>query len=161
LPSASFVLKNVSGSARAPLQLLLIRATWNFASRRLLCKINVPVPQDVDNEQKAVHDHLDKLPKGAEFDYDYLNAQVVDHQKAVQLLEWEIDQGENGDLQRFAAAILPKVFQHLQMAQEILSRINATGVHGTPGTPRAVSAQPSTIKRASYPALPCSPSASS
>jgi len=38
-------------------------------------------------------------------------------QKTAQLREWEIDQGEDAVLQRFAAETLPNVAHHLELAQ--------------------------------------------
>ena len=43
----------------------------------------------------------------------YVRGQVVEHQKTVQLLEWEMGSGQQGPLQRFAASTLPKVLDHL------------------------------------------------
>ena len=46
----------------------------------------------------------------------YMRAQIVDHQKTSQLLQWEIGSGEDAEMQRFAADTLPTVLEHLAQA---------------------------------------------
>jgi putative membrane protein len=58
----------------------------------------------------------------------------VDHQKTVQLLQWEISFGQNADLQKFAADTLPTVLRHLELAQQLGARLNGQ-------TPREMSAR--------------------
>jgi putative membrane protein len=77
----------------------------------------------MDPEHQAVKEELARIGKG-EFDLTYMRAQIVDHQKTMQLLEWEIGMGENADIQHFASATLPIVAQHLQMAQNIISDLS-------------------------------------
>jgi putative membrane protein len=88
---------------------------------------NVPLPSDLDPTHKAIEARLDAATENT-FSTEYMQAQVVDHQMAVQLLEWEIGSGENGDMQRFAAETLPTVLAHLQMARNVMERL--TGVAG-------------------------------
>ncbi|MBV8523415.1 MAG: DUF4142 domain-containing protein, partial [Acetobacteraceae bacterium] len=42
--------------------------------------------------------------------------QIQDHQRTVQLLEYEIGSGQDPDLKAFASEMLLHVIQHLQMA---------------------------------------------
>ncbi|TPI45311.1 DUF4142 domain-containing protein, partial [Mesorhizobium sp. B3-1-1] len=58
-----------------------------------------------------------------EFDLAYISGQIVDHQKTVQLLEWEIGSGRDPDVQHFASDILPAVLEHLRMARDIRSKL--------------------------------------
>ena len=44
---------------------------------------------------------------------------MIEHQKTVQLLEYEIGSGQDTDLKNFAAEILPIVLQHLRAAQAL------------------------------------------
>ena len=78
----------------------------------------IAVPHELDAEHKSMRARLESL-NGAEFDLAYIQGQVVDHQKAVQLLEYEIGSGQDVELKSFAAEILPLVLQHLRTAQEI------------------------------------------
>jgi putative membrane protein len=78
---------------------------------------------------------------GAQFDMAYLQAQLVDHQKTVQLLQWEMSAGQDGDLQRYAAATLPVVLQHLEHVQMLISQATGADPQGLaapkPGAARA------------------------
>lgn len=82
---------------------------------------NIPLPSEPDPEHKAVQARLEKL-SGAQFDAAYLEAQMQDHQKTAQLLQWEINSGQDAQLQRFAAETLPTVLGHLRMVQDLASR---------------------------------------
>ena len=90
---------------------------------------NIPLPNELDPDHKAMRADLEKL-SGAEFDKAYMRGQVVDHQKTVLLLQWEIAFGQDGDLQRFASRTLPTVLEHLQMAQNLLAEIAGKTAEG-------------------------------
>jgi putative membrane protein len=77
-----------------------------------------------DPEHKQVHDGLEGLT-GPEFDIEYLRAQLQDHQRAVQLLEYEIGSGEDADIQGLASKLLPTVLMHLEMARDTLAQASA------------------------------------
>jgi putative membrane protein len=72
---------------------------------------------------------LERL-SGPDFDIAYMRAQVQDHQKAAQLLEWEIGSGQDMELVHFASETLPEVLDHLQMAQHLIvplaTQVNAS-----------------------------------
>lgn len=78
----------------------------------------IPVPDELDGEHKAMRDRLENL-SGAEFDVAYVQGQVMDHQKTVQLLEYEIGSGQHVELKNFASEVLPVVVQHLRSAQNL------------------------------------------
>jgi putative membrane protein len=82
----------------------------------------IPLPSEPDPEHKAVHTRLERL-SGAQFDVAYLEAQIQDHQRSAQLLQWEINSGQDAQLQRFASEALPIVLRHLRMAQDLASRV--------------------------------------
>jgi putative membrane protein len=82
----------------------------------------IPLPDALNAEHAALRDRLQGL-EGAAFDLDYMRAQVADHQKTVQLLVYEIGQGQNAELQRFASDVLPTVLDHLGMARAIVSEL--------------------------------------
>ena len=82
----------------------------------------IPVPDALNAEHAAMRDRLEGMDAAA-FDLAYMRGQVVDHQKTAQLLVWEIGQGQNAELQRFAAETLPTVLEHLGMARAEVDRL--------------------------------------
>jgi putative membrane protein len=82
----------------------------------------IAVPHELDAEHEAMRARLESL-SGAEFDLAYLQVQVVDHQKTVQLLEYEIGSGQDVELKSFAAESLPVVLRHLRSAQDIQAEL--------------------------------------
>ena len=91
----------------------------------------IPLPDALNAEHAWMRDRLEGL-EGAAFDLEYMRAQVVDHQKTIQLLVYEIGQGQNGELQRFAAATLPTVLGHLKMAREIVAGLTEVVAEAAP-----------------------------
>jgi putative membrane protein len=77
----------------------------------------IPLPSGPDPDQQAMLRELESAP-AERFDAVYLRGQLIDHQKTVQLLEWEIDSGQDANLQRFASETLPTVLDHLRHAQQ-------------------------------------------
>jgi len=86
---------------------------------------NVALPSDLDPTHKAVEARLDAANENT-FATEYMQAQVLDHQMAVQLLEWEIGSGENADMQHFAAETLPTVLAHLEMARNVAESLSGS-----------------------------------
>ena len=86
----------------------------------------IPLPTGSDTEHLSMQQELERL-HGAEFDLRYIRAQLVDHQQTAQLLEYEIDSGENAGLKAFASETLPLVLEHLAMAQSIYSQLTGAG----------------------------------
>jgi len=90
-------------------------------------KSKIPLPEALDPDHQKVRADLEKLD-GAAFDLAYLKAQVIDHQKTVQLLIWEIGSGQDADIQRFAKMTLPTVLEHLQMARDLQAELQQAQV---------------------------------
>jgi putative membrane protein len=89
----------------------------------------IPMPTGPTPDQSAMRARLDSLQDKA-FDIAYLRGQLVEHQKTVQILEWEISNGQAAKLQRFAADTLPTVFGHLEMIQRHLSELTGAAPQG-------------------------------
>ena len=70
---------------------------------------------------KAQQDAATKLgqAQGKEFDMQYAQMAVKDHEEAVALFKKEADSGKEADMQAFARKTLPTLQQHLKMAQEL------------------------------------------
>ena len=62
-----------------------------------------------------------------------MQGQLVGHQKAVILLQYEVGQGQNGELQRFAAESLPMVIGHLEMARAVMDELTGAVPQATTG----------------------------
>jgi putative membrane protein len=80
------------------------------------------LPDELDPDHQRQRAELEEL-EGAEFDLAYMRGQIVDHQKTVQLLIWEIGSGQDAEIQRFAAATLPTVLRHLEMARDLTAEL--------------------------------------
>jgi putative membrane protein len=86
----------------------------------------VELPKDLDAEHAAVRQDLQSL-SGKDFDLRYVESQIKDHQKAVQLLIYEIGSGQHVGVRQFAADTLPKVMEHLERAKELHSELTGSG----------------------------------
>jgi putative membrane protein len=101
----------------------------------------LPLSGELDAEHAQVREGLSSL-SGPEFEIEYLRSQVQDHQRTIQLLEYEIGSGEEGALQQFAVTTLPVVFKHLQMARDMLADASARNPRVAAAPPRTVSGMP-------------------
>lgn len=89
---------------------------------RIAEKSKIPLPTEPDADHRRIREDLEKRDDG--FDLAYMRAQVVDHQKTAQLLEWEIGSGQDAELQRFASETLPTVLQHLELARILTAELS-------------------------------------
>lgn len=83
------------------------------------------LPRELDAEHRAVRDQLNAL-SGAEFDRQYMAAMVKDHNETVALFQAEANGGNDAELKAFAARTLPKLQDHLRVANEIAAKVGAT-----------------------------------
>jgi len=84
----------------------------------------IPLAGELDPDQKDMRAKLVSLT-GAAFDLNYMQGQVIDHQKTVILLQWEIGQGQDAPMQQWASTTLPVVLSHLEMAKNLLAELAA------------------------------------
>lgn len=85
------------------------------------------LPERLNLEHVSKRAELDAL-RGTDFDHAYMRAQVIDHQKAAELLLWELGSGQDAELQRFAADTLPTVLAHLERARQIVAELTQTAL---------------------------------
>jgi putative membrane protein len=78
--------------------------------------VNGEVPEGLDPEHQTIRRELNEL-SGADFDIAYLAAQVRDHQKTANLLQWHISYGQNQPLVDYSIETLPLVMAHLEQAK--------------------------------------------
>jgi len=86
----------------------------------------MPIPETIDKQHAAEKSKLESA-SGSAFDKEYLQAQVRDHEKTVQLLRHEISHGQDPAVKDFARKTLPVVQHHLAMAKELQSNMNGAG----------------------------------
>lgn len=91
---------------------------------RLAAQKGVTLPQDVNSDQKSEGDKLSKL-NGAEFDKEYINYMVKDHEEDVETFQTQANKGTDNDVKNFAAKTLPTLQRHLQMAKEAANQVGA------------------------------------
>ncbi|MDQ3321634.1 MAG: DUF4142 domain-containing protein [Acidobacteriota bacterium] len=89
----------------------------------IAAKKNVTLPTDLDPTHKTMAADMSKL-SGAEFDEEYMEGQVADHEKTVALLQAQVDNGTDADAKAFAVKTLPVVKMHLEMARRINAKLN-------------------------------------
>lgn len=83
---------------------------------------NVDLPAGPDAEQAAAKTKLEQQ-KGTSFDAEYMKTMVKDHQKTVQLLQHQINSGQDAKVKSFAQEALPTVQHHLQMAKDLEAKV--------------------------------------
>lgn len=85
-------------------------------------KSKIPLPTELSADHQRIREDLEKQDEG--FDLAYMRAQVVEHQKAAQLLTWQIGFGQDAELQRFSSATLPTVLEHLELARILTAELS-------------------------------------
>lgn len=81
-------------------------------------KVKVTLPKAMDSAHQAKLDKLKAL-SGNDFRKQYEEMQVSAHKDAVSLFERYGKGGDNADLKTFANETLPKLQEHLKMAQDL------------------------------------------
>lgn len=80
---------------------------------------NITLPAAMnDNHQNKVND-LQKKEKGAEFDREYMNEMVDDHEKDVDKFQRMAEKGQDPDLKAFAAKTVSILLMHQDSAKSI------------------------------------------
>ena len=90
----------------------------------------VTLPAEMDGAHKRKLDRLAKKT-GADFDKDYMDQMVDDHQKAVRDFRGMAKNAKDSDVKAFAATTLPVLEQHLQMAKSAEDAVKQAGRKGS------------------------------
>jgi putative membrane protein len=77
---------------------------------------NVTLPAEMDSKHRAMADKLSGV-SADRFDMEYMKMQVKAHEAAVKLFQTESNKGTDADVKGFAAANLPALQTHLNMAR--------------------------------------------
>ncbi len=64
---------------------------------------------------------------GTDFDREFANMMVADHQKAVEMFRDLLNIAENPDVKKYAGDLLPKLEMHLEKAQKLQSTLFGGG----------------------------------
>lgn len=91
--------------------------------KTLATQKKVDLPSAVDADHAAEKAKLEKA-SGADFDAAYMQGQVKDHQQTVQLLQHEINAGQDVAVRAFAQETLITVQHHLEMAKELEAKVS-------------------------------------
>jgi putative membrane protein len=75
---------------------------------------------------KVEHEAWSKLKEmsGPDFDREFINAMVRDHQDAVKEFQREANMAQDYDVKKYANHVLPVLQNHLQKAQELQGKIS-------------------------------------
>ena len=79
-----------------------------------------PPPQVMMPEEQQMLAQLQATPAGPSFDMAYRDMQVAAHQKAIQLFQSYASSGDNPTLRATASQALPRLQQHMAMAQSLV-----------------------------------------
>lgn len=82
------------------------------------------VPAKMNAEHQAAYDRISKL-SGKEFDKEYMNQMVMDHEKTVALFEHANQKAQDADLKSFTSKTLPTLRMHLDMARESNNKVQS------------------------------------
>jgi putative membrane protein len=83
---------------------------------------NVSQPSKLTPEAKGDLEKMTGL-SGAEFDREFVNMMVADHQKMVEMFEDQAAIAQNPDVKKYAEDLLPKLQMHLEKAQKLQSKL--------------------------------------
>jgi len=78
----------------------------------------IALPTTLDPADEAERRRQQGL-SGRAFEIAYIDGQVEAHQKAAQLLQWELASGQDPAMRQFAADQLPVIYMHLDMARAL------------------------------------------
>jgi putative membrane protein len=84
------------------------------------------VPSRLDDNHRKELDKLKEM-SGEAFDRAYVQLMTKDHPKDISLFERQSRSGNDADLKAFASDTLPKLKEHLRMAQELDSGLKSAG----------------------------------
>jgi putative membrane protein len=82
----------------------------------------ITLPDELPTEDASIKQRLTQM-NGPEFDREYMQHMVQDHQKDVSEFQNEAAQAQDPEIKNFAASTLPTLKQHLQLAQTTEKKI--------------------------------------
>jgi len=101
----------------------------NDELKALAAKKNYQLPNDIGSNQ-STYDKLSKLT-GADFDKEYVEDMVSDHETDVKDFQREAENGTDPDVKAFAAKTLPTLQKHLDAIKAIQAKMNNGGTNSS------------------------------
>lgn len=90
--------------------------------KSVAAKKKATLPTEISAEQREMIDKLSKL-SGADFDKEYVEMMVEDHEDDQEAFQAQADSGNDADVKAFAARHLPTIKGHLEMIKNIQSKM--------------------------------------
>jgi putative membrane protein len=98
------------------------------------------LPDSLDAKQRKEIERLQKL-SGPHFDQAYMKLMLEDHQQDIRVFRKQAQQGSDSDIKSFASATLPKLHDHLALAQGAAKTARAIEHSKKPSATGAADAQ--------------------
>lgn len=89
-------------------------------------RMNLALPDSMDAAHRTFYSFLSRL-NDFEFDSAYIHNQVIDHQITRDLLQKQIDEGDDSSLVNYARRQLPIVIRHHENAIKLRTSVNEAG----------------------------------
>lgn len=103
-------------------QMILDHTKANIELTQLATKKSFTIPTELDSKHKSTVDKLSKL-SGAEFDKEYIDDMVKDHEEDIKAFQTQADSGTDPDVKAYAAKTLPILQSHLEMIRGVQSKM--------------------------------------
>lgn len=94
----------------------------NAELKTLAAKKNITLPTDVGSYRSTIDD-FSKIT-GAEFDTEYVDAMVDDHEDDLAAFQKQADNSEDADLKAFAAKAVTVIKKHLETIKALQTKMN-------------------------------------
>ncbi len=98
--------------------------------QKLVQSKNVTLPNDLPDDAKALETKLAN-ENGKQLEKDYMDNMVQDHQKDVKEFEEASQNLQDPDLKKWAGKTLPTLQKHLEIAQQVDSKLNGGNSGGS------------------------------
>ncbi len=96
---------------------------------------NITLPDGIPDDAKELQSKLSS-ETGKQFDKDYMDGMVEDHQKDVQEFQQASNSLQDSDIKNWVITTLPTLQKHLDQAQQIDSKLNGGKSSGSSGGER-------------------------
>ena|SRR5690349_21115320 len=88
----------------------------NEMLKSIASKDNITLPTSMDAKSQAEYNRLQGL-SGADFDREFVKHAIKDHKEDINVFQREVNHGTNSDVKNWASQNLPKLQEHLRMAE--------------------------------------------